>query len=322
MFDLNYFELFILNTIAYFDLFDYPLTLNEIYKNLYTGGMVGSAYSLLEIANELKTNPKLHKIIATARGFYFLKKREEIIQTRLARYTLDERKLKIAQRVIKILKYLPFIKLIAICNSLSYRNAKEDSDIDFFIITAKNRIWLVRLASIFLIAILGLRPPKNKVKDKICLSFFTTEENLDLAQIKIAADDIYLVYWLATLRPIYERDNFYEKFIEANLWFRKYLPNWQPVKLGITSRVEDSNFSRHIWQIREYIFGGLIGNWLENLAKKIQFKYMSQKKKDLAILKDNRVIISDTMLKFHENDRRTEYQARFEQKRKELIEKI
>ena len=322
MFNLNYLELFILNTIIYFDLFDYPLTLNEIYTHLFTGGMVGSNYSLTEIASELKTNPKLNKIIATERGFYFLQNRQKIIQTRLGRYVLAEKKWKIALWAGRIFKYLPFVKLIAVCNSLAYNNAKISSDIDFFIVTAKNRIWQTRLFLIFTIAVLGLRPPKNKQPDKICLSFYLAEDDLDLTKIKIASEDIYLVFWLATLLPIYMRDEMYDQLIAANPWLNKYLPNWQPVKPSLRRRIEDNKFSKFVYQAREFILQSWLGDWLENLARQLQIKHMSQKKKDLAVLGDKRVIISDTILKFHENDRRAEYQEKFEKKREELLKNI
>ena len=172
MFDLSFIELFILNTIVYFDLFDYPLTLNEIHVNLYTGGMEGPALTLAEIEECLQNSPKLKKIIATQSGFYFLKKRKEIIQTRLERYNLADKKFQIALRAVRIFKYLPFIKLVAVCNNLGYANAREESDIDLFVITAKNRLWFVRFFLIAIIYALGLRPPKAKVKDKICLSYY------------------------------------------------------------------------------------------------------------------------------------------------------
>ena len=111
--DLSFLELFILNTITYFDVFDYPLTLNEVYTYLYTGGMEGSNYSLEEISETLETSEKLNKIITTQGGFYFLKGREEIIQTRLDHYNLADKKFKIALRAIKLLKYCPGIKMIA-----------------------------------------------------------------------------------------------------------------------------------------------------------------------------------------------------------------
>jgi hypothetical protein len=322
MFNLNYLELFILNTIIYFDLFDYPLTLSEICKFLSTGGMEGGSYTLLEIDECLTTSKKLKKFITTKRGFYFLKGRGEIIDIRLERYALANPKFKIALRAINCLKYLPFVKFIAVCNNLAYSNAKAESDIDLFIITAKNRIWLVRFYSIFLMALLGLRPPKTKVKDKICLSFFVTEEALDLTQIKVGAEDIYLVFWLATLWPAYDRDNFYQKLIAANAWLLKYLPNWQPVEPNLRYKAEDNYYNATLYNLKEFVLKSFMGNWWENLLKQIQLKFMSQKKKDLAVLGDKRVIISDSILKFHENDRRMEYQEKFEKKREELLKNL
>jgi hypothetical protein len=320
--DLSFLELFIVNTVVYFDLFDYPLTANEIFHYLYTGGMVGSSYTLLEIEDNLKNNPKLKKIITEQGGFYFLKKRQEIIKIRLQRYGLAENKFKIVLRALRLIKFLPFIKFVGICNSLAYRNAKKESDLDLFIITTQGRLWLTRLVLILLITILGLRPPKHKVQDKLCLSFYTTENYLDLAPIKILTDDIYLIYWLATLMPVYEQDNFYDKFVHANSWLKKYLPNWQPKVLGYRYRVEDSNFSAKISRFKEKFLGKFLGDKAEKWAYNWQYAKMSQKKKDLAVSKHNWVVINDKMLKLHENDRRQEYLDKFEARRKEVIEQI
>ena len=38
----------------------------------------------------------------------------------------------------KIWRFIPFIKMVGICNSMGQFNLKEYSDIDFFIITQKN----------------------------------------------------------------------------------------------------------------------------------------------------------------------------------------
>jgi hypothetical protein len=320
--DLSFLELFIINTIVYFDIFDQPLTLAEIYNYLYTGGMSGGDCSLAELKDNLNNNDKLKKIITTKSGFYFLKNRQEIIETRLERYNLTDQKFKIAQKGLRMMKYIPFIKLIAVCNNLAYFNANKDSDIDLFIITRKKRIWLARFALVILIAILGLRPPKSKAKDKLCLSFYITEDDLDISKVKAAPDDIYLVYWLATLLPVYQREDFYNKLITNNNWLKKYLPNWQPNQIGYRYRVEDNKFNRFVYKSKEFVWGSFLGNPLEKLAKLTQLKKISQKKKDLAIHDDTRVIINDCMLKFHETDRRLEYLDKFEKKRKELIDQI
>jgi len=353
MYNLNYLELFILNTIVYFDLFDYPLTLSEIYTYLFTGGMEGGSFTLYEIEDCLAKSEKLKKFITTQGGFYFFKNspsplptlklppsqmlrrtgrqagkatankgREEIIQIRQARYNLADKKFKIAMRAVKIFKYLPFLKMVSVCNRLAYSNAKADSDIDLFIITSPGRIWVTRLFLIAIIWLLGLRPNKGKATDKICLSYYITTENLNLSSTRILDIDVHLIFWLSTFWKIYERDNYFAEFYQANSWLKKYLPNWQQPQYGLRRLVEDNNFNKTIYKILEFIEQGLIGAYFDSLAKKLQLKYMSQQKKDLAVVGDQSVIISDTILKFHLNDRRRQYLDMFEKKRQSIIDKI
>jgi len=320
--DLSFLELFIINTICYFDVFDYPLTLDEVHQYLYTGGMLGGEYSVEEIKDNLENNAKLKKIIATSRGFYFLTGREQIIDNRLNRYVLADKKFKLALRAIRFIKYLPFVKLVAVCNNLAFFNARKESDIDLFVITRNKRIWLARFFIVLIVAILGLRPPKTKVEDKLCLSFYISDENLNIAQTRIIPDDIYLIYWIATLFPNYQRENYYKKFIQANDWFKKYLPNFQAKEISYRYRAEDNWFNSFVYKSKEFFYSGFIGNIFEKLARFIQLKKMSQRKKDLAVHDDTKVIISDQILKFHENDRRLEFLAKFEKKVKEIIDKI
>lgn len=315
--DLSFLELFVLNTIIYFDIFDYPLTVSEIYTYLYTGGMDVPPFSLEEVDNVLQQSEALKKILTTSSGFYFLKGRQEIIKTRLERYNLADKKFKIALRAIWLLKFFPFIKMVAVCNNLAYQNARAESDIDFFIITAKNRLYFTRFWATLFLSLLGLRG--KKITNRICLSFFTTEENMDFSKLPIAAEDVYLTFWMATLWPTYAREDFYEKFLDKNLWLKKYLPNFAPIKIGYRYRVDDGAFNKFIYQAREFIYGGFLGNQLEKLFKKIQLKKMSQNKKDMAVVGDSKVIISDTMVKLHENDRRLQYLQEFEKKRAELL---
>ncbi|MBD3359401.1 MAG: hypothetical protein GF365_01690 [Candidatus Buchananbacteria bacterium] len=320
--DLSFLELFIINTVAYFDVFDYPLTLLEIYNYLYTGGMSGADYSLPEIKDNLENNPKLKKIITSQSGFYFLKNRRQIIQTRLQQYNIADKKFKIALKAVKFLKFFPFIKLVAVCNNLAYFNARKQSDVDLFIITSKNRLYFSRFFITLLLSLMGIRRHGHKVTDRLCLSFYLTEDNLDLNQIKIVPDDIYLIYWLATLSPVYERDDFHNQFLQANNWFKQYLPNYQDKQVGHRYQVEDTKFSESIYKFKQLIWQGVLGNWLEKISKYIQHKKMSQSKRDISVREKNWVIINDQMLKFHENDRRLYYLQKFEAKRKELIEQL
>ena len=58
-----------------------------------------------------------------------------------------------------------------------------------------------------------------------------------------------------------------------------------------------ANFFKNIQGV---LFYGRVGDWLEKIAKKMQLKKMAKNTESLAKENDSRVIISDTMLKFHE----------------------
>jgi len=93
--------------------------------------------------------------------------------------------------------------------------AHENSDIDLFIITQKNRLWTARIFTTFLLTVLWKRKTAKKHAGQFCLSFFISEVELSLEKIALE-NDIYLSYWLHTVIPIVNREAVFEKFIEEN----------------------------------------------------------------------------------------------------------
>ena len=45
---------------------------------------------------------------------------------------------------LPFIQTVPFIKMVAVCNTLGYDNAAKDSDIDLFIIAKRGRLFIVR----------------------------------------------------------------------------------------------------------------------------------------------------------------------------------
>ncbi|MFA5413745.1 MAG: nucleotidyltransferase domain-containing protein [Patescibacteria group bacterium] len=293
----------ILATIAYFDVFNYPLTVTEIWKWLYSKeeSRDGSP-TIGEIWKNLENNQSLKSLVNSRRGFYFLKNRDDLVEIREARYVLAVKKIKRARRVVKFLKFIPGIKMIALCNSLAWTNAREESDIDFFIVTDKNKIWTARFWSAGFLQIFGLRPSKKNTRDKICLSFFADYDSLNLESLATESPDIYLIYWVAQLQPLFDRGGMYNKFWQANAWIKKFLPNVFP-----RDEVNEISENRP----------GKIGLG-EKFFRWMQLKLMPKSLKDMAN-RDSRVVVSDHMLKFHANDRREEYKKMWEEKVVNLI---
>jgi hypothetical protein len=285
----------IIEVVAFFDLFDYPLAESELWR--YCGVECGSE----DLKSALSNGGVLGGMIESLDGFYFLAGRREIIKTRQERRGYAERKIKKAARLSKLFKLIPWIKMIAVGNMIGDDNLKDESDIDLFIITEPERIWLARFFCAGLSQLLGLRPKENNTRDKICLSFFASEEAMDLEKLMLErGGDIYFIYWLAGLRPVYNKTGTYEKFMEANGWIKNYLPNRQ-----VENNVKNNLSSNKLFKHRRNIFNPLCGR-LERKAKSAQLELLPDNLKKI-MNKDTRVVVNDKILKLHSNDRREEY---------------
>jgi predicted nucleotidyltransferase len=209
----------ILKTLAYADIFDYPLRAQEIERFL----IANKSHNFASLNQTLK---KLSPI-SQKEGFYFLKGKEKTVALRKKREKWSQEKLKIAKKVTNWLKLVPSIKMVAATGALAMENAKEKDDIDLLIITSKNRLWLTRALTVFLTELVAKRrhPRDKQVKDKICLNMFLDEGHL---QIPKNEQDLFSAHEICQLKLIWDRNKTYQKFIKQNQWVKHYLPNWKP----------------------------------------------------------------------------------------------
>ncbi len=140
-------------------------------------------------------------------------------------------------------------------NNSGNNNARRDSDIDLFIITSANRLYLTRFLITLVLTVMRLRRHGKKVIDRLCLSFYVSEDSLEFEQIKVGEKDPYLVYWMANLFPLYDRGG-YDEFLAKNSWLKNNLPNHLSKHGSFQRRVEDSSISRIISKSFEKILGG------------------------------------------------------------------
>lgn len=299
---LNALEQSILKTVAYFDLFNFPLTPWEIKKYLFAPAFPADFSQINGALPELKK-----KFLDAKEGFYFFKGRIHIVGMRKRRYLIADRKLRRARPYVYLIGSLPFVKAIFICNNLAYRNAPGESDIDLAIITAKGRAWSARFFAAALMKLLCRRPTEKTTRDRICLSFFVDEDNLNLAHLAYPGD-IHFAYWVNQFLPAYDPENYAERFFKANEWTRKILPNIVPIKSNAAAG--GTNF-----RMKTDLPGG---GMLEKILRKFQTLIMPKKIANAAKLGNTDVVLSDGILKFHTKDRRLAVRQDWEKKLNEL----
>ncbi len=275
-----------LNTIIYADLFDYPLTEKEVWKRLirYPG------ISQLQIHKIL---PKI-KSIQEKNDFYFLKRREKIVEIRQRRKKYSEEKLKIAQKAVGFLKYIPTIKLIGISGALAINNADKNDDIDFFIISSVDSLWTTRFFVVMILDLLRLRRRKGEknIKDKICLNMFVDEKHLAIPKEE---RDLFSAHEVVQLKPLYDRGGFYNKFLKANDWVKDYLPNAFEENTRMSEYKKINKVNRGGFDIlRLHCFDNL--SILEKICKFSQLWYLKKHR--------TKEVIKDGFVRFHPHDAR------------------
>lgn len=293
----------ILKTIAYTDIFDYPLTPDQLFELLITDKKIQKE-TVLKTLKDLISQ----KIIFERDNFVHFAQRAQIIDVRLRRKRRSRSKLALAKRIAKFISLIPTVKLIGVSGNLAMQNSEKDDDIDFFIITSQNRIWITRLLCLLMLRILGKarRRRQENVSDKICINMFLSESQLFLPS---RWRNIYGAHEVVQMLPLFERDNVYRRFLNANSWVSKFLSNSVDIRILRYKDTKRKEKSSPNISISQYL--NIFLSVLEHLAKTAQLWYMKGHR--------TRELISDTLLAFHPKDYSKEILRSFEERLKKYL---
>ena len=250
----------ILATLAYFDLFNYPLTLDEVFLYLPVKCDTGDfEYALKCLV--------IDRLVYHFDKFYTLKNDYFLISRRVKGNVKAAELIKTAKKVSKLLIRFPYVRGIAISGSLSKNFADEDSDIDLFIITNKNKLWIARTLMhcfkkmTFLI---------NR-QHYFCMNYYIDEQELQIRE-----KNVYTAIEIATLMPLHG-DTVFEQFYTANAWSREYLPN-KCMRLTTAKSVKSSFFKSTIELLFKSSIGSVLDDMLMRITAKRWIKKMQMKK--------------------------------------------
>ena len=200
----------ILKTLLYYDIFSYPLKLSEISTLLPTNSLQPE-----QIRSELLVLER-NNLVREHQGYYFLRNRDEgVIQRRQEMELHAHRLWKIARLMASLIRRFPFVRAIFVSGQLSKNVSDHGSDIDFFVVTGPNRLWIARACLVLFKKIVLLNQRKF-----FCVNYYLSQDTLEIPE-----RDIYIATEIVHLKPLHNLP-LYREFMRCNSWVKQYFPNY------------------------------------------------------------------------------------------------
>jgi hypothetical protein len=236
----------ILKTIAYADIFDYPVTLPEIHRYL-----IDTEASLSEVEATLHSLVAETHTLWICEPYYGLAGHEHTFAIRQQRSQHAQSLWHVAARYGQWISRLPFVRMVAVTGSLAVDNVPKTGDIDYLVVTAPNRLWLARLLIIGLVRVAKTRGVT------LCPNYLISENALHFDQ-----QNLYTAREIVQMIPLSHLDT-YQQLREVNRWADDYFPNAETAPANAIAEDRQS-FSRRGWQLLEWVLSTPVGAWIDD----------------------------------------------------------
>ena len=242
--------------MAYFDIFQYPLAIEDVCWYLETEA------SQEDVRQEIEALVREGRLFRSG-PFYSLQNDPALATRRLRGEAHADELLVIANRGARLLYQFPFVLGVCISGSLSKRCADENADIDYFIVTKSNRIWIARTLLHLFKKLTYLRGRQHRY----CMNYFVDEEALEIKE-----KNIFTAIELLTLMPVCGNGGL-TRFFQANEWTGQYLPHYSD-RLRMPQVEHRSSLVK---RIIEKLFDNRLGDRLETYLRELTDRRYQQK---------------------------------------------
>lgn len=198
----------ILQTLTYVDMYDYPLTVEEIHRYL-----IAQRTTKAKIKNALENSGPVANHVEKKGEYWFLAGRKDIVDTRLRRAKDSAHLWPRAIHYGRLISALPYVSMVAVTGSLAVDNVDDSADIDYLIVTRPGRLWLSRAMVITIVR----QAAKRGIA--LCPNYFISERALYFDE-----HDLYAAHEIVQMVPIAGM-KIYHQLLETNSWVTDFLPN-------------------------------------------------------------------------------------------------
>ena len=252
-------EYSILKVLAYFDMFRYPLTKGEI-KSFLDQDVGDKEFN--DCIAMLLSSEKIFEL----KDYYALQNDLSLASRRKRGNEEAARLQAIALKVAMLIYKFPYVRAVGISGSVSKNFADEHADIDYFIITKANRLWIART----FLHLFKKVPFLKHRNEYYCMNYF-----IDEAELVIEEKNIYTATELYTIIPVAGNSTM-KNFFHNNLWAIAFLPNRK-----LPSVNEDLK-NHYSWfkSLLESLFNNKLGDWLDDYFFKLTSRRWKQKENE------------------------------------------
>jgi hypothetical protein len=251
----------IIKAVLYFNIFNHPLTRHELYEN--------SAITV----DEKHFNDELDQLIENnilkqhSDFILSIKSSENTITKRLLGNKGAEEIMPTALKYSRIVASFPFVEGVCLSGSLSKNHYDEKSDLDLFIISKPNRLWICRTLLIVAYKLL----PKNK-KKFWCVNYFIAADSLFIPDNN-PFSGTELAYLIPTINY-----SVYLSLLKENSWYKTRFPNKNEISMDKCINTPNPFHKKAI----EKLLSSKLGDWLDDLLLSKTLKHWQKKYPELA----------------------------------------
>ena len=202
--------------------------------------------SPLELERFLDIDSKLGQMLMVTAGEVTLKGLDQLVRRRPEQVRLSANRLQVAETFTnRLARLCPWIRLAAVSGSTAYAGTKDDDDIDFFVVTDLNRLWVT-----LLIAMVGARLGRlrNRNLPTFCFNRITEEDECRDA-FNLAREPLFAREAL-NLRVLRGR-RYYRELIDSAAWMAGLFPGRYRQALDSTPFLSEETNNRHgiFWSV-------------------------------------------------------------------------
>jgi hypothetical protein len=237
----------LVSPIIYGDIFDCPLTADDLHR-FCTIDLERS-----ELSTQLEEDEGFSRVVSKDGEFYFLEGRDALVAIRRERQEASGKAWRLARRIIRVIGYVPFIRGVLVTGSLAVNNVRQKDDLDFLVLTAPNRLWMV-------FGILGVLQ-RIFSRRFLCSNYYISTDHLRLRR-----ESFYLAREVVQARPIFGAETC-QRFERDNRWAFEFFPNAAAARPEDDPVLERRGLLRWIMCCVEWPFRGRLGDVVERSLK-------------------------------------------------------